>query len=80
MTIGAKRNALVKEAKGDILIHFDDDDHYAPHYVESMLTLMANSGADTVKAVRLPPLRPAHRHVRLMGSAARLPAAPHAAP
>lgn len=49
MTIGAKRNALVKEATGDILIHFDDDDHYAPHYVETMLTLMANSGADIVK-------------------------------
>jgi len=49
MTIGAKRNALVKEAKGDILVHMDDDDHYAPHYIESMLTLMANSDADIVK-------------------------------
>jgi glycosyltransferase involved in cell wall biosynthesis len=49
MTIGAKRNALIEQATGDFIIHFDDDDHYAPHYIESMLTLMANSGADFVK-------------------------------
>lgn len=49
MTIGAKRNALVREANGEILIHMDVDDYYAPHYIESMLTLMANSGADFVK-------------------------------
>lgn len=49
LTIGAKRNLLVKEAKGDIIVHFDDDDYYAPGYIEAMLTLMANRNADIVK-------------------------------
>jgi glycosyltransferase involved in cell wall biosynthesis len=28
MTIGAKRNALCSEAKGEIIAQFDDDDYY----------------------------------------------------
>lgn len=49
MAIGNKRNTLIEKATGDFIIHMDDDDHYAPHYVEAMLTLMANSKADFVK-------------------------------
>lgn len=44
-----KRNALVAEAQGGIILHMDDDDHYTSCYIEGMLTLMANSGADFVK-------------------------------
>ena len=33
MTIGAKRNRLNQEAKGDILIAMDDDDYYPPERV-----------------------------------------------
>ena len=49
MTIGAKRNALVDMAKGDIIAHFDDDDFYAPHYIERMLSLMADLNVAFVK-------------------------------
>ena len=40
-TIGYKRNLLVSEARGDILIHMDDDDYYPPerisHAVQRLL-------------------------------------------
>ncbi|WP_414463332.1 glycosyltransferase family 2 protein [Hyphomicrobium sp. DY-1] len=49
MWVGAKRNELVSKAKGDTIIHFDDDDYYAPGYIEGMLTFMANSNTDFVK-------------------------------
>ncbi len=49
MTIGAKRNALCQAAAGDTIIHFDDDDYYAPGYVDGMLSLLATSNADIVK-------------------------------
>jgi glycosyltransferase involved in cell wall biosynthesis len=48
-SIGQKRNQLIASARGDIIIHMDDDDYYAPHYIETMLTLMARSKADFVK-------------------------------
>jgi glycosyltransferase involved in cell wall biosynthesis len=34
MTIGARRNVLCEAAKGSIIVQFDDDDYYAPHYIE----------------------------------------------
>jgi glycosyltransferase involved in cell wall biosynthesis len=49
MKIGAKRNALCQAAVGDTIIHFDDDDYYAPGYVEAMLTLLSNENVDIVK-------------------------------
>ncbi len=49
MTIGAKRNALCEAAKGNIIVQFDDDDHYAPHYIERMLFFMNERGVDFVK-------------------------------
>ncbi|MBS0251205.1 MAG: glycosyltransferase family 2 protein [Proteobacteria bacterium] len=49
MMLGAKRNALVAAAKGDYIIHFDDDDYYAPTYIEEMCSLMARQKADIVK-------------------------------
>jgi glycosyltransferase involved in cell wall biosynthesis len=49
MTIGAMRNALCESATGDIVALFDDDDFYAPHYIEGMLSLMEREAADFVK-------------------------------
>jgi glycosyltransferase involved in cell wall biosynthesis len=49
MSIGAKRNYLCDAAHGEVIVHFDDDDFYAPHYVESMLSLMRDQNADIVK-------------------------------
>jgi glycosyltransferase involved in cell wall biosynthesis len=45
-TIGAKRNRLVDMARGSYIVHFDDDDYYAPTYVETMITRMQRDGAD----------------------------------
>ena len=37
MSCGAKRNFLIEQASGDCIVHFDDDDYYAPHYVALMV-------------------------------------------
>lgn len=39
-SVGAIRNFLVEKATGQIIVHFDDDDYYAPNYVSSMVELM----------------------------------------
>ena len=36
-TIGEKRNLAIQNASGDVICHFDDDDLYAPTYVETMV-------------------------------------------
>lgn len=46
-TVGAKRNWLAQEATGKILAHFDDDDYYAPTYLDRMVTALGD--ADLVK-------------------------------
>lgn len=46
--IGEKRNILAEQAKGDILVHFDDDDFYAPAYVERLAGWLLG-GYDFVK-------------------------------
>lgn len=37
LRIGAKRNALNREAKGDIIIAMDDDDYYPPDRVHTVV-------------------------------------------
>lgn len=49
MSIGAKRNFLVGESRGDLIAHFDDDDHYASHYLATMARLLRESGAQLMK-------------------------------
>lgn len=34
LTVGEKRNQLIQMATGAVIVHFDDDDYYAPHYIE----------------------------------------------
>lgn len=48
-SIGAKRNWLIERARGDIIVHFDDDDFYGPQYLTRMLAAMAANKADFVK-------------------------------
>ena len=38
LTIGAKRNRLNAEAKGDIIVAMDDDDYYPPERVTTVVT------------------------------------------
>ena len=37
VSIGEKRNRLAKRAKGELIVHFDDDDFYAPTYLEHVI-------------------------------------------
>ncbi|WP_321815963.1 MULTISPECIES: glycosyltransferase family 2 protein [unclassified Paraburkholderia] len=49
MSIGAKRNLLVAESRAGTIAHFDDDDHYAAHYLEQMTRLMRENDAALMK-------------------------------
>ncbi len=44
--LGAKRNAACEAARGEIILHWDDDDWYAPHRVRAQVEALATSGAD----------------------------------
>jgi len=37
LSVGEKRNRLVQASAGDVIVQFDDDDFYAPRYVETMV-------------------------------------------
>lgn len=41
--IGFKRNLLAAEAKGDVLVHFDDDDYYPPTRISHAVEKLAES-------------------------------------
>jgi glycosyltransferase involved in cell wall biosynthesis len=49
MTVGDKRNLLVERSRGQYIVHFDDDDYYAPDYVSYMLTMATQLNAELVK-------------------------------
>jgi glycosyltransferase involved in cell wall biosynthesis len=49
--LGEKRNIAVDAAAGPIIVQFDDDDYYAPHYIRTMTSYMADDGVDFVKLV-----------------------------
>jgi glycosyltransferase involved in cell wall biosynthesis len=49
MSIGAKRNTMIAASRGSVIAHFDDDDHYAPHYLAHMVTTMRANHADLIK-------------------------------
>jgi len=45
-TLGAKRNYACDKAHGEIIMHWDDDDWYAPDWVRRQLYYLESSGAD----------------------------------
>ena len=47
MILGAKRNWLAAEAQGEMVAHFDDDDHYSRDYLARMVDRLGD--ADLVK-------------------------------
>lgn len=49
MSIGAKRNHLTHWSRGDVLAAFDDDDYYAPTYLQEMVDRLILTRADLVK-------------------------------
>lgn len=48
VTIGCKRNLVKTLATGQYLIHMDDDDYYAPNYVETMMQMFASKDQPTL--------------------------------
>lgn len=44
--IGAKRNIACGKAAGSIIIHWDDDDWYAPNWISYQVNTLLNSEAD----------------------------------
>jgi len=48
LTIGEKRNKLVELATGEIIVHFDDDDFYAPCYISRMVDSLLENEADLI--------------------------------
>jgi glycosyltransferase involved in cell wall biosynthesis len=48
LSIGEKRNRLIAAAAGEYIAHFDDDDYYAPNYLETMVGQMSRGGAHFV--------------------------------
>lgn len=48
-SIGGKRNLLCERSSGDLIAHFDDDDHYEPKYLERMVNLLEKEGSDLIK-------------------------------
>jgi glycosyltransferase involved in cell wall biosynthesis len=45
---GAKRNRCCEEASGEVIVHWDDDDWYAPTRIESQLAQLNESGKSLV--------------------------------
>jgi glycosyltransferase involved in cell wall biosynthesis len=46
LTIGEKRNRLIAASRGEYVAHFDDDDYYAPHFLELMIASLEAERAD----------------------------------
>jgi len=46
--IGFKRNNLCRHASGEIILHFDSDDIYAPDWITRSVEALQSSGADIV--------------------------------
>ena len=47
-TIGVKRNYACEKAKGEIIMHWDDDDWYAPDWISRQVQAMESSKAGIV--------------------------------
>jgi glycosyltransferase involved in cell wall biosynthesis len=48
VSVGEKRNRLIREASGDLIIHFDDDDYYGPRYVADLVQRIEGQKVDIV--------------------------------
>jgi len=45
-TVGVKRNIACEKAQGEIIMHWDDDDWYAPDWISRQVDAQLHSGAD----------------------------------
>ena len=49
-SVGLKRNLAVHLASGEVVVHADDDDLYAPCYISRMLGTLAGADAATLSS------------------------------
>lgn len=47
VSIATKRNHLCEYARGEIIMHMDSDDYFAPNWISRTVQHMLNTGADT---------------------------------
>lgn len=52
-SLGSKRNLACREAKGDVLMHWDDDDWHAPHRISYQVAELGRTGAQLCGLDRL---------------------------
>ncbi|HJZ54819.1 MAG TPA: glycosyltransferase family 2 protein [Gemmataceae bacterium] len=52
-TLGAKRNACVEVCRGELVMHWDDDDWMAPHRITYQVAALVRSGAEVCGSSRL---------------------------
>ena len=53
LTIGAKRNIACENARGEFIVHFDDDDWYPTHRISEQIQALQQSGADVCGSSRI---------------------------
>ncbi len=46
MTLGEKRNFCIRESRGDLIMHWDDDDWMAPHRISYQVSALLDAGAE----------------------------------
>ncbi len=46
VTLGEKRNQMIAQASGEIIVNFDDDDYYGPDYVANRVKAITESGCE----------------------------------
>lgn len=61
-SVGAKRNLACEAARGEVILHWDDDDWYAPDRVSRQVRALAESGRDVCGTSEVRYYDPAARH------------------
>jgi glycosyltransferase involved in cell wall biosynthesis len=52
LSVGSKRNLACQHARGEIILHWDDDDWYSPNRISRQVNALLESGADVCGSSR----------------------------
>lgn len=74
LSLGEKRNRACALARGEVIVHWDDDDWYAPHRIRYQVEQLQLHRADVCGTSRLLYLDPSHRTAWLYRYPASAPA------
>lgn len=64
-TLGAKRNACVEQARGDLIMHWDDDDWFAPNRITYQMQSLVKNSAEVCGLRRMYFYNPAQNQLWL---------------